>query len=96
MNASPPKFGMGASALRLEDDAFITGEGNYADDTRTEGVLHGYVLRSPFAKAKIASISVGDALAAPGVRLVLTGADIAHLGMLRGQNPVGLIGGQKP
>lgn len=83
MNASPPKFGMGASALRLEDDAFITGKGNYADDTMAEGALHGYVLRSPIARARIKNISADDAVAAPGVHLVLTAADIAHLGKLK-------------
>lgn len=82
MNASPPKFGMGASALRLEDDAFIIGNGNYADDTSPDGVLHGYVLRSPVAKARITGISVKDAEAADGVHLVLTASDISHLGKL--------------
>ncbi len=82
MNAVPPKFGMGASALRLEDDAFITGKGNYADDAKVDGALHGYVLRSPVANARIRGISVDDAAAAPGVHLVLTAADISHLGKL--------------
>ena len=83
MNAVPPKFGIGASALRLEDDAFITGRGNYADDCKVEGVLHAHVLRSPFAKARISSISVEEAAAADGVHLVLAAADILHLGNLK-------------
>ena len=83
MTVVTPKFGMGASVLRLEDDAFITGCGRYTDDISPEGVLHGYVLRSPMAKAAIRSISADAARAAPGVHLVLTGADVAHLGALR-------------
>ncbi|QPC87236.1 molybdopterin-dependent oxidoreductase [Mesorhizobium sp. NBSH29] len=83
MNVATPKFGMGASVLRLEDANFITGKGRYTDDFSPAGTLHGYVLRAPVAKAKITSISVDAARAAPGVHLVLTGADLAHLGDLR-------------
>lgn len=83
MNVVPPKFGMGASALRLEDDAFVTGRGNYADDHQVEGALHGYVLRSPFAKARIVSIDADEARQADGVHLVLTADDIGHLGKLK-------------
>ena len=41
----------------------------------TEGVLHLKLLRSPHAHARIVSIEAGEALAVPGVRLVLTHAD---------------------
>lgn len=83
MTIVTPKFGMGASVLRLEDHNFITGQGRYTDDISPEGVLHGYVLRSPAAKAKISVTSVEAASQAPGVHLVLTGADVAHLGALK-------------
>ncbi len=52
MTIVTPKFGMGASVLRVEDEAFITGKGRYTDDISPAGTLHGYVLRSPVAKAK--------------------------------------------
>ena len=39
MTVLTPKFGMGASVLRKEDDAFITGRGRYTDDVPAEGVL---------------------------------------------------------
>jgi carbon-monoxide dehydrogenase large subunit len=32
MTVVTPKFGMGASVLRLEDQTFITGKGRYTDD----------------------------------------------------------------
>jgi carbon-monoxide dehydrogenase large subunit len=83
MTVVTPKFGMGASVLRLEDEAFITGKGRYTDDISLEGTLHGFVLRSPVAKAKIASISADAARQAPGVHLVLTGEDVAHLRALK-------------
>ncbi len=47
--AKHAKFGMGASLLRKEDNAFITGEGCYTDDKTDDDVLFGYVLRSPAA-----------------------------------------------
>jgi carbon-monoxide dehydrogenase large subunit len=83
MTVATPKFGMGAALLRVEDGAFITGKGRYTDDIQPEGVLHGYVLRSPVAKAKFTIGPLDAARAAPGVRLVLTGADIGHIGDLR-------------
>jgi carbon-monoxide dehydrogenase large subunit len=83
MTVVTPKFGMGASVLRLEDEAFITGKGCYTDDIRPEGTLHGYVLRSPMAKAKITGVAAEPARQAPGVHLVLTGKDVAHLRALK-------------
>jgi len=83
MNVMTPKFGMGAAVLRKEDAAFITGNGRYTDDIQPEGTLYGYVLRSPMAKARIKGIDVEAAKAAAGVRLVLTGQDLKHLGGLK-------------
>ena len=79
MTVATPKFGMGASVLRLEDAAFITGRGRYTDDIAPERLLHGYVLRSPVASAAFRIASTEAARAAPGVHLVLTGADLGHL-----------------
>ncbi|MCC0030319.1 MAG: xanthine dehydrogenase family protein molybdopterin-binding subunit [Brucellaceae bacterium] len=79
MNVVTPKFGVGASVLRLEDNAFITGHGRYTDDIRAEGELRGYVLRSPVAAGAFTIKSVKDAQKAPGVHLVLTGKDLAGL-----------------
>lgn len=83
MNVMTPKFGMGASVQRKEDDAFITGKGRYTDDFQPEGLLHGYVLRSPIANGTFSIASVEEARNAPGVHLVLTAADIPHLSDLK-------------
>lgn len=83
MSVMTPKFGMGASVLRKEDDGFIAGRGRYTDDISPPGLLHGYVLRSPAAKATFRIGPLAAALAMPGVRLVLTGADLGHLGDLK-------------
>jgi carbon-monoxide dehydrogenase large subunit len=83
MTIVTPKFGMGASVRRVEDQAFIKGLGRYTDDVQPEGTLHGYVLRSPIAKATFEIRSMEAARSAPGVHLVLTGGDLAHLSDLR-------------
>ncbi len=70
------KFGVGQSIRRVEDQRFITGSGRYTDDINLAGQAYGYVLRSPEAHARIASIDVSAAKAAPGVLAVITGQDI--------------------
>lgn len=83
MTVFTPKFGMGASLLRVEDDRFIRGRGRYTDDIAESGMLHGYVVRSPVANGTFRIGPLDAAKAAPGVRLVLTGEDVAHLAPLR-------------
>ena len=53
----------------------MRGGGRYVDDMALPGMAFGHVLRSSHAHAKIRSIDVGAAKAAPGVLAVLTGAD---------------------
>ena len=77
------KFGLGASIQRLEDETFITGAGRYTDDVDRPGQLHAVVVRSPYANASFTITDVEAARAAPGVHLVLTGADVGHLKPLR-------------
>ena len=83
MTIVTPKFGMGASVLRVEDRNFITGQGRYSDDIAPEGLLHGYVLRSQIANGSFRIASTDAARNAPGVHLVLIAEDIGHLGDLR-------------
>lgn len=82
------KFGMGASVLRKEDDAFATGKGRYTDDVTAEGLLHGYVLRSPYAHATFKINDIAGAQEVEGVHLVLTGADLSHLNPLENSTPI--------
>jgi aerobic carbon-monoxide dehydrogenase large subunit len=79
MSVYTAKFGMGASVLRLEDNALLKGQGRFTDDLQYEGLLHGFVLRSPVASGAFTIQSVEAARNAPGVHLVLTAKDIAHL-----------------
>lgn len=76
-----PKFGVGAPLLRKEDEPLLTGHGIYTADYTPEGCLHGYVLRSAMAHAKISLGNVADVREMDGVRLVLTGAELAGKSM---------------
>lgn len=75
----PAKFGMGTSLTRLEDDALLRGGGQFTDDHKLEGMLHGFVVRSPVAHANFTIGDTSDAASAKGVHLVLTAADVAHM-----------------
>jgi len=69
------EFAVGQSVPRFEDPRLVRGGGRYVADMALPRMLHGYVLRSPHAHAKIRSIDTTAAKAAPGVVAVLTGAD---------------------
>lgn len=66
--------------MRREDDRLLTGGGRFTSDWALPGELHAAVLRSPHAHAEIVSLDAGAALAMPGVKLVLTGRDVAAEG----------------
>jgi aerobic carbon-monoxide dehydrogenase large subunit len=70
--------GIGHSVQRKEDARFIRGKGTYIDDIHLPGMLHMAILRSPFAHAKINSITTDAASAVPGVVAVVTGALMAQ------------------
>jgi carbon-monoxide dehydrogenase large subunit len=76
------KFGISQAMTRKEDDAFLRGAGRYVADLVPPAACRAVVLRSPHARARIARIDAEAARALPGVRLVLTAADIAGLGPL--------------
>jgi len=67
---------IGAACKRKEDPRFLTGASRFTDDIVLGGQLHGVVVRSPHAHARIRSVDVAAARSASGVRLVLTGADV--------------------
>src|SRR3546814_16605789 len=67
--------------LRIEDDRLLTGLGRFVDDLRPDGALTMVLLRAPVAHGTIVGLDVGPARAMPGVRLVLTAADLERLGV---------------
>ncbi len=85
-----PGFGIGHAARRREDDRFLTGAGRYLDDIRLPGEAHAWMLRSPHAHAVVRGLDTARAASAPGVLVILTGADYraAGLGPLKSPVPV--------
>ena len=67
---------MGAAVKRKEDPRLIKGAGTYVTDVALPGMHHVVFVRSPHAHARIRSIDGAAALKRPGVRAVVTGADI--------------------
>ena len=69
------EFGFGQSVPRVEDARLLRGAGRYTDDIVPADVAHAFVLRSPYAHARIKQIETSRAAAMPGVIAVLTCAD---------------------
>lgn len=68
--------GVGDSLPRLDAGDKAGGSARYTDDLYRPGMLHAALLGSPYPAARIISCDVSEALALPGVKAVLTGADI--------------------
>ena len=78
MSDASPKNGfnvVGTSPIRPDGLDKVTGRAQFADDFHLPNMLHGKILRSPHAHARILSIDTSAAEALPGVRAVVTGAD---------------------
>ena len=67
---------VGTRPIRHDGTDKVTGRAKYGADFQLAGLLHGKVLRSPDAHARIKSIDVSKALAYPGVKAVITGQDM--------------------
>jgi carbon-monoxide dehydrogenase large subunit len=70
---------IGQPIVRIEDEALLKGAGRFVDDVPVRDALEAAFVRSAFAHARIRSIDVAAAQAAPGVHAVLTYADIRPL-----------------
>jgi CO/xanthine dehydrogenase Mo-binding subunit len=71
--------GVGLSIPRPDGPEKVTGQVQYVADLKPRGLLHAKLLRSPHAHARILRIDTSRAKALPGVRAVLTAADIPEL-----------------
>ncbi len=70
---------VGRSLLRREDRRLLTGQGQFIADLALPRMLHAVLVRSPVAHARIRSVDLWRAAAAPGVVLALNGADLLQL-----------------
>ncbi|MDA0770615.1 MAG: oxidoreductase [SAR202 cluster bacterium Casp-Chloro-G4] len=69
---------VGTRPVRPDGADKVTGRALYGADFDTSGLLHGKVLRSPHAHARIRSIDTSKAEALQGVLAVVTGKDMPH------------------
>src|SRR5207302_6954542 len=67
---------IGSRPIRHDGSDKVTGRALYGADYTAAGLLHGFILRSPHAHAKIVRIDTSKAAAAPGVRAIVTAADL--------------------
>ena len=67
---------VGTRPVRPDGADKVTGRALYGADFDAAGLLHGKILRSPHAHARIKSIDTSRAEAAPGVLAVVTGRDL--------------------
>ncbi len=72
-----PSF-IGRPMVRREDKRLVTGRGQFIADFELPHMLHAAFVRSPLPHARIRSIDVSRALAAPGVLYALAGPDLAR------------------
>ena len=73
---SPRQFKVvGTRPIRHDGVDKVTGRAQYGADTQMAGLLHGKILRSPHAHARIRSIDTSKAEALPGVKAVATAQD---------------------
>jgi aerobic carbon-monoxide dehydrogenase large subunit len=68
--------GMGCRRKRVEDVRFTQGKGNYVDDVKLPGMLHGDFVRSPYAHARVKKIDTKKAMKVPGVLAVITSEEL--------------------
>ena len=67
---------IGSPVERVEDWRFLRGRGEFVDDVQRGATLHAAVLRSSVAHGHIRSVDTSNAVRRPGVRAVITAADI--------------------
>ncbi len=67
---------VGTRPIRHDGTDKVTGRAQYGADIQLPGLLHAKILRSPHPHARILSIDASRALAMPGVKAVVTSADL--------------------
>lgn len=70
---------VGTSVRRREDPRLVRGRGRFVDDVDLPGQLHARVVRASVAHARIEHVDADAARALPGVRAVLTAADLGDV-----------------
>ncbi|MFP6795560.1 MAG: xanthine dehydrogenase family protein molybdopterin-binding subunit [Pseudomonadales bacterium] len=69
---------IGTRPIRPDGVEKVTGRANFGADLSLPGMIHGKVLRSPYAHARIKSVDVSGALAMEGVLAAVSGSDFVE------------------
>ncbi len=72
---------IGKAVRRREDFRFLTGIGTYTDDINRPGQLYAFILRSPYAHARITGLDAAAARSFPGVVAVFSAEDLSADGV---------------
>ena len=80
---SMPHRYVGQRFKRTEDARLVRGQARYVDDIRLPGTLHVAFVRSPHAHARLTGVDPLLAASAPGVRAVISAADLDGLPPMR-------------
>jgi xanthine dehydrogenase molybdenum-binding subunit len=67
---------IGTRPIRHDGSDKVTGRAIYGSDYSPAGLLHGFILRSPHAHARILSVDTSKAAAFPGVKAIVTAVDL--------------------
>src|SRR5882724_4900644 len=78
---------IGEAHPRLGGERFVKGSGRFVEDVRVPGMLHGAVLRSSHAHARLISIDAKGARDLPGVQAVFTAADVPPTAIIPNRVP---------
>ena len=70
---------LGTTPIRPDGLDKVLGRAVFADDFFLPNMLHGKILRSPHAHARIKSIDTSAAAAVPGVKAIVTSADFPEV-----------------
>ena len=70
---------VGTRPIRHDGWDKVTGRAKYGADIQLAGTLHGKILRSPHAHARIKNIDYSKALKLPGVKALVTAADLPDI-----------------
>ncbi len=84
MNVRPDLSVVGKRQPRLDGREKVSGRSVFTDDVDLPGMLHGKILRSPHARARIVRIDTSKAKKLPGVKAVVTADDAP--GLMFGEN----------
>lgn len=80
-----PRKWVGTSVKTKEYPRLVQGQGKYVDDIKLPNMLYAYLLRSPYAHAKIKKIDTSKAEQLPGVVAIVTGDDVTKVTKSFGQ-----------